>query len=615
MKTHELHTILDHVEEGLVVLNNDGTIMAFNRRAKEITGILLDSHTFHPSGKIEKGDLVVIADNRLGYDDGNLTAKDLEILSIHSPQLHAGDAFIAAGLYDDKNISGIYKNWRNKSINNTLNLSTKLKSFDIHAQIDVQNKNIDITINNETYSMNYMLSVGHMVVLDGTTGKLKFYQAKGYTIRQENVSMLLSGHSFSAKGDSSVNYAVVGKKIDQLIEYDHLIEAIYNFLKGSEKAFKDTYFEINKRPTICSLMPLNENGIQYGVLLKIIDVSELERLFKERNDLLRKMESANVFINHFSKEANLCSFKYLVGSSESMNKVKYLIYKASIINSTVLITGESGTGKSLAAKEIHHLNKKNNAPFVHVNCTAIPMHLFESELFGYEKGAFTGAEKSGKKGYFEMANGGTLFLDEIGELPLDIQVKLLHVLQNKNFYKLGATKPTNVNVRIITATNKNLENEVINKNFREDLFYRINVFPIEMPPLRDRKKDIYLLISSLLEKFSTEARLPKKSLSGEALQKLLAYDWPGNIRELENILERAFNLSDTALIHSEHLSIKNTHTPKILLKNIMEETEKTHIYNTWQANNFNSKITYETLGISKSVFYEKLSKYNLNSKK
>jgi len=203
-------------------------------------------------------------------------------------------------------------------------------------------------------------------------------------------------------------------------------------------------------------------------------------------------------------------------------------FKSSNTKFNVIITGESGTGKSLIARLIHEKNNKHS-PFVEVNCNAIAPTLFESELFGYVGGAFTGALSSGRSGFFENANGGTIFLDEIGDLPLEIQVKLLHVLQNKIIYRVGSSKPIPIDVRVIAATNKKLEEEVLNGTFRQDLYYRINVFPIHMPPLREHKSDLYTLINRILNKICTRYDIELKQFSGEALDKLIRYDWPGNV--------------------------------------------------------------------------------------
>jgi transcriptional regulator with PAS, ATPase and Fis domain len=256
------------------------------------------------------------------------------------------------------------------------------------------------------------------------------------------------------------------------------------------------------------------------------------------------------------------------------------------------------------------LNK--TAPFVEVNCNAIAPSLFESELFGYVGGAFTGASAAGNAGYFEIADGGTIFLDEIGELPSEIQIKLLHVLQSKKIYRVGSSKPIPVNVRVIAATNRNLELEVEQGSFRQDLYYRINVFPIHIPPLRDRKSDLYLLINKSLEKICSRYEVPPKQFSGEALRKILNYDWPGNVRELENILERAIVLCESNVIYPEQISIlsRGEHAT---LNQMLADSEARIIEQTLKQFNGDKQQAMKHLNISKSVFYEKLKKYHIHS--
>ena len=299
-----------------------------------------------------------------------------------------------------------------------------------------------------------------------------------------------------------------------------------------------------------------------------------------------------------------------IGEDPAMNEVKRLAYKASQTDFNVIITGESGTGKSRLAKEIHRMGKKD-APFVEVNCNAIAPSLFESELFGYAPGAFTGAAANGKAGFFEEANGGTIFLDEIGEIPLGIQVKLLQVLQNKRIYRVGSSKPIDVNVRVITATNRNLEEEVKKGNFRQDLYYRINVFPICIPPLRQRKGDLYILINSVLDELCSRYHMKHMLLSEEALQKMMHYSWPGNVRELENVMERAITVCDSPLIYSEHILIEEDVSRSTTLKEQLEREERRILAETLALNHYKRRETMEALGLSKSVFYEKLKKYQL----
>ena len=242
----------------------------------------------------------------------------------------------------------------------------------------------------------------------------------------------------------------------------------------------------------------------------------------------------------------------LSGVSQAIQKIKELIVKVAPMDTTVLIQGESGVGKEVVAKLIHLYSKRAKEAFVEINCAAIPETLIESELFGYEKGAFTGAQIS-KKGKLEIAHKGTLFLDEIGDLSLDAQAKILRVIQEKRFERLGSNKPIEIDVRIISATNKDLVREIKNGNFREDLYFRINVFPIHIPPLRERKEDIPILVEEFLEEFSYKIGTEKKVLKKDALEALMEYDWPGNIRELKNFIERLVIMSPSVEIKYEDL--------------------------------------------------------------
>jgi sigma-54 dependent transcriptional regulator, flagellar regulatory protein len=247
----------------------------------------------------------------------------------------------------------------------------------------------------------------------------------------------------------------------------------------------------------------------------------------------------------------------IIGASPSIRHIYNLISKVSNADSTVLLLGESGTGKELVAKNIHYSSNRSDKPFVPVNCGAIPSELLESELFGHEKGAFTGAIAP-RAGRFELADGGTIFLDEIGEMPAILQVKLLRVLQERSFERIGGIKTVDVDVRVISATNQNLEEAVNSGRFREDLYYRINVIPVEMPPLRSRPEDLPLLCDFFMEKHS--GRLARKPLriSPEAMQIFRSYDWPGNVRELENTLERLLVLKDDDCVTPADLSEKMT---------------------------------------------------------
>ncbi len=247
-------------------------------------------------------------------------------------------------------------------------------------------------------------------------------------------------------------------------------------------------------------------------------------------------------------------FEDFIGQSLEILKVKKTIVKVAPADSTILITGESGTGKELIARAIHDCSPRSDAPMVVINCGAIPGEILESELFGHEKGAFTGAHRT-RVGRFEMADGGIIFLDEIGDMSPGLQVKLLRVLQEQTFERVGGAKSITVNVRIISATNKNLQNAIKDGTFREDLFYRLNVIPINVPPLRHRKTDLQLLMDFFLERVALRINQKKKSISSEVLDVLLGYHWPGNIRELENLMERLSVMADGDVIEKDDLPL------------------------------------------------------------
>jgi DNA-binding NtrC family response regulator len=287
----------------------------------------------------------------------------------------------------------------------------------------------------------------------------------------------------------------------------------------------------------------------YDYLTKPFDIAALEELIKKTLEK-RKLARENLFLKTLVSEEHF--FEKIIGKSKNMKEVFQLVRDAAKGNSTILIYGESGTGKELVARAIHSQSHRKNNLFVTVNCAAIPENLLESELFGYEKGAFTGAFER-KLGKFEVADGGTLFLDEISSLPKFMQGKLLRALQEKEIERIGNPKPIKVDVRIIAATNRDLKEEVKKNKFREDLFYRLNVIPIVLPPLRERSEDIPLLINHFLEKFNKQLQKKVKGLTKAALKALEVYDWPGNIRELENLIERLVVLGKSELIDVDAL--------------------------------------------------------------
>jgi len=298
-------------------------------------------------------------------------------------------------------------------------------------------------------------------------------------------------------------------------------------------------------------------------------------------------------------------FENIITKSSKMQRMIELIKVVAKSNATVLITGESGTGKELVARAIHSQSHRQSKPFVAVSCAALPESLLESELFGHEKGSFTGAYAR-KKGKFEFANGGTLFLDEIGEMSANIQVHLLRVLEEKEFSRVGGNEPIRVDVRVVSATNRDLRKAIEKGEFREDLYYRLNVVPIELPPLRERKEDIPLLAQHFLNKFALENKKEVSEFSPEATEFLLGYDWPGNVRELENAIERAVILAKDSLITIADLPQENMSLARSTMpgKNL-REVEKEHILDVLGETGGNYSEAARLLGITRMTLYKK----------
>jgi PAS domain S-box-containing protein len=400
----------------------------------------------------------------------------------------------------------------------------------------------------------------------------------------------------------------IGRKID-----DFLPEAMSSsLLKLSNQSLDDNAENVGEeivwnpkrkklQVTSKAKRIFNQDDEVAGLVVKINDLSNQDK-FKAKE---------------IERRANY-SFANIIGNSKEISKVIKIAQKVAVSDSTILLTGESGTGKELFAHAIHNQSFRNEEEFVAVNCGAIPKNLLESELFGYEKGAFTGAQKGGKAGKFEVANGGTIFLDEIGEMDLNAQVKLLRVLQEKKVEKIGANGLTSVNIRIIAATNKDLHERVKAKKFREDLYYRLNVINIDLPPLREREDDSILLAEYLVEKLGESLGKPKVKLSEEVKNILSNYKWPGNIRELENIIERALNLLEGIIIKKRHLPdyLKEKEFSKMIQDSeellSLKEAEARAIKEALDYFEGNISQAARHLEIGRNTLYRKIKKYNID---
>jgi len=380
------------------------------------------------------------------------------------------------------------------------------------------------------------------------------------------------------------------------------------FLKEAKRLNPSLIFiMITAYPSIeTAVEAMKEEAFDY--ITKPFNVNELQRIIKRALEQQKPSEQ-------------VIKIEGIVTQSPAMYKILNMLPKIASAEANVLIMGESGTGKELIARAIHNLSPKRDRPFIAVNCAGIPETLLESELFGYKKGAFTGA-LCDKMGLFKAADGGTIFLDEIGEIPPTLQVKILRVVEEKSFKPIGDTKDIKVDVRIISATNKDLEKEVIEGNFREDLYYRLNVIPIRVPPLRERKEDIPVLVEYFLKKYSKKFKKEIRKVSSSALELLTSYDFPGNVRELENIIERCVALETSNIILPESLMLSNFKKgrPKkdyippggLDLQKKIEEVEKDFLIKALEEARGVKKKAAELLNLSFRSFRYKLKKYKID---
>lgn len=416
---------------------------------------------------------------------------------------------------------------------------------------------------------------------------------------------------FSVTGQNVLDY-IDTSKLPEIALDPHYESEVSTLHEATAKQYRDNeaYVYVNRTNISIDNIPIAASG-QIKFVRTTLKLSE--SLFDIYNELsYYKQELKKLASERFS-------FDNIIGNSSKLMAAKRLALKASENDFPIMITGETGTGKEVFANAIHYASRRKTKPMISINCAAIPSELLESELFGYEGGAFTGAKKSGKQGKFELANGGTLFLDEIGDMPMVMQAKLLRALQEKEIEHIGGTKPIPIDVRIICATNKNLLEEIENHNFRSDLYFRLNVIQLELPPLRERQNDIDScadhFLSELNEKYHTNVEL-----SNATRQQFHNYSWPGNIRELKNIIERGYALQENGMITytSAPDTLQTSTSYHGINGNTLEEKvenfEKQVLMDTIRNHNGNLRKTAQALGIHRVTLYKKLEKYGISRK-
>ncbi|GAB6138106.1 sigma-54 interaction domain-containing protein [Halanaerobaculum tunisiense] len=570
-----LQAITDSVYNCIIAIDNKGKIILFNEASEKLLDkekeIVLGNHIKEiiPETRLIK--VLKSGEKELGQRLV-LTYQNKKIYSNRSPIVFDGKIVGAIAVF--QNI-------------------TKIQSVRNELQEVKDNLNVLDTMLNEAYEA--------IVIVDSNGKITKFNNAYEEFL--------------GVKGEN-----VLGKHITDVIENTRM----HKVVKTGKKELGHVQ-RIQGNEMVCSRIPIEKDGEIVGAIGKVLfkDVKELMALSQ-------KLEGLENKLNHYKSEIKRLeeakySFDNILTKNKRMKYLKKLAKEAAESKSTVLIEGESGTGKELFAHAIHKASYRKYASFIRVNCAAIPENLLESELFGYEEGAFTGAKKEGKPGKFELADGGTIFLDEIGTMPLEMQVKLLRVLQEEEVQRVGGNETIELDVRVIAATNEKLEEEVNKGNFREDLYYRLNVIRLYLPPLRDRLDDIPLLAKSILADLIKELEMDSKELAPQTIDYLMDYDWPGNVRELSNFIERGLNLASGDIIFPEHL-------PNIGRKDVIDDNQVVYDFerDDWDLQDMVAKTEIDAikralnktggnrtkaaklLGIHRTSFYEKVNRYGID---
>lgn len=570
----EFKTVLDSIHNGVTVINNSGIVVAFNRAAERILGIPVP----HAIGMhIEEilpttGLLRVLTTGKPEVGEKAVYG-DTTIIANRAPI--TADGLVAGAVSVFQDITEIER------IANELETVTALKST-LEAALESAYEGI-VIVDEE----------GRVTLINHTYAEFLGVDPK----------------------------EVIGKHATEVVPNSRM----HIVAKTGTAEIADLH-PIGNQEMVVNRIPIRREGKIVGAVGKVLfrNVEDLKGLARRLQVLekeaeyyreeLRRMRGARYSINN------------IIGQSAAIALARDMLHRAAKTNSTVLVLGESGTGKELFAHALHDAGARNFGPFIKVNCAAVPEHLLESELFGYEEGAFTGAKKGGKPGKFELAHGGTIFLDEIGDMSLTMQAKLLRVLQDREVERVGATRGRTVDVRVVAATNRDLEEMIAQSTFRQDLYYRLNVITIVVPPLRERKEDIPLLVRTLLPELCQSIGRPLSQVEEVVLDLLAGHNWPGNVRELRNVLERAVSMTDTNTIRLEHLPLYLQNqgqktaagAPNESLVNagkswlnLKEQAEYQAIVQALAQTKGNKAQAARLLGLNRSWFYQKLRKYNL----
>ena len=559
----EHNAIINSGHNGIIAIDTDGEILVINQSAEKLIGMSLEEVI----GKsieniIPESNLTSVMRTREVELVRKIVIGQKVLLVNKSPIISRGKVIGAVGIFQD--------------ISELEQISHELKT--------VQEINDELN-----------------TVIDFSADGFVITNGQGIVLRDNKSSREMLGIK---------DVSMIGRHVSWLVEYGYNVESVAQKVLENKRQITIFQRPNSGREIVHTGTPiLDENGDVYRVVMNLRDLTELNFLREQLREAQKLSDKYFNELDKFRKEQ--LSSDIIIRSAIMVDKIE-TVMKVAQVDATVLILGESGVGKEPIAGILHKASNRANNPFIKLNCASIPASLIESELFGYESGSYTGASKEGRPGLFEIANSGTLFLDEIGELPFDMQSKLLRVLQEKEIYRVGGRKSIKLDVRIVAATNRDLEQMIKDGQFRQDLFYRLNVISIWIPPLRDRKEDIPPLIHHFMEKYNKKYNKQKK-VSPQLVERFIYCQWQGNIRELENTIERMVVLSRGDLIDIDFLTEGDRRLPfseptSLNLKDIMEETEKNliqRVYGECKSSRKAAKI----LGVDQSTIVKKMKKY------
>ena len=588
-----LQHVMDASSHAMFTMDRNGCVTHINRQAKERFGLFNHSSQSHPAGKLVTGDLVIMATSAMGVDDGNLTPSDLRKLNIDPHKVRSGDRIVAIGVYNEPAYKPVFK-VLHRSEGGLLRLETVYQGVPI--RVSIEPGLASVTVWDLEYSIRYFRSICQMVVVDRHRRRVRFWEENGYSARREGIGNLLRGGCFVAKSPDT-EMVVVGYHFRDFFEGPLFEEHVRQVLNGEAKRYEHQEYEINGFALTASILPIpGDDGHPEGVIVKFRSIADIRTTIMERNAAIQSAE------RQFRQgddplAAGGNAFSSLLGSGSTLAAARQYAYKLARLDCTILITGENGTGKTELANAIRTIQQRQG-PFLTVDCATPDADQGDP------------AQSGGFDNLLRRASGGTVLLEEVGELTPPAQLRLVEFLRDRTFCPPDGGDPIRADVRIFATSSQDLKELVGAGRFRSDLYYRLNAFRVDLPPLRNCRGDIPVLIQDLMEQIRKQYDMPEKYLSGEAFSQMLSYDWPGNIREMESVLERAVSLSESDIIYPEHIW-QETPAPQATLRQQMKNAERRILEQALLQCGGDKQKAMKLLDIGRTTFYDKLKEHHL----